>query len=278
MVERNKDTAIAWLQRYLYRRAFQRTGDDAADKQTADQDLDRALELADREHGPANTEVWLAASGREADRGDNGKALELAQRAIDEAPEDYRGYLYLGNLQLRQNGPEGRGDVITLWQKTLDKPGIAKIPISLPLAELLTAINRGQEAEELLSKLTNDLLQLRESDRNRARIKIAVLRAKAKAVGGDPHDAIAILSGAVNAARGRASAGVRDATLAEAWATLGALYSADGEFDQAAAAYRNAARSGFNSEQIGMALARVYQLSGRTDDAVARNARFRHAQ
>ncbi len=50
---------------------------------------------------------------------------------------------------------------------------------------------------------------------------------------------------------------------------MGSLYFADGDLDQAADAFRNAARSGFNPDQYGLALARAYQLAGRNDEAVA---------
>ncbi len=80
LVERNPDSASAWLQRYVYRRSYPRTDDQQPPAAPDDADLEQALQLAIADKGQPHTDVWLVASGREGERNDFAKATEYAQR------------------------------------------------------------------------------------------------------------------------------------------------------------------------------------------------------
>jgi len=259
MVAANPTETKARLARCAYRTQYEIPG--------AEEDLRAALRL-----GPEEMDVLLFAANffrRQANSRDKGseayqQALEKAAKHYEAAvklePDNYRGYLGLGEVYATQ----GESDkAIDKWREGLEHceedDVEATLFLNLPLVELLTRQGQLDDAETALATLSGIFERLRpgQSSRIRQQAKTAeeMLRAKLLVARREHLEAIPLLKSVAM------DQGTSDAAV-EAWFLLGGCYAAANQWDQAATAFGRVAALKPDLVQAQLAAATAWSKAG----------------
>lgn len=269
MVKANPDRAEAYLARYLYRQRYALEG--------MQEDIEQAVALA-----PNHLSAQLMAgenalrSGVEAAKE---KQLEVSteqyklaeqyyRRVIEINPQDERGHLGLGKALLAQHKP---GLAVDVWREGLKAIDGDGLELNAQLTAQFITLRRLEEAERSLKTLDEAIERAAPSlprlSRTALQTYAEFLRAKWHVGKGNYRDAITLLRSNIITRETLGSSERYDAEQFEAWMLLTACYSAQNEWEQAAAACDEAVQLRPESVQARLAAAQAWLKAGRHDAA-----------
>ena len=177
MLERNSESAEAWLVRYRYARRFSmpdRT--DAAAMAEIDGYLDRALELH-LEEPTKNAHVLVSAAERERDRGNTMASVELFEQAIAADPADTRPYLAISEMVAQPGNQASLDKSIAVLRDGVRAIGNRELPLILPLIRHLSARDFKDEAAHYLEIARQSVEAIPDPQKTEYRIQLAYVEA-----------------------------------------------------------------------------------------------------
>ncbi len=266
MVQRNPERPEAWLARYLYWKSLVVAKEPVATG--SDADLDRALEIGQKDPKKENAEALLFAGERAADKKDVPAARKFFERATVVRPTDYRGWTRLGQLAADEGTDEARARAVEIWSKGVASVNEYDMEIVLPLAATLIQLKRFADAEERLRPLDASMPRLLEPGRSLVELGTARLRAAAAAAQGNTMAAAATLRNVLNGTRAGSASAVYRTPYADGWMQLGDYYAELKLDDEATEAYESAGRLNENVAQWETKAAQASERCGRPSDAV----------
>jgi exosortase len=268
IVKERADDPMAWLARFRYHV----TSPPPVDPAKAEQDLNRAIELAEKNpKSPAAPFVLSTAADYKLKRNDPKRAITLLERAIEAAPSEPQPYIVLSDLKATGRGKEGLNDAVEICRRGIEKVGDTQsLPaffLKLRYASLLAEQGNLKEAEATLAPIETLLPMLTGPAKNLLKLNVGLVRSQILLSRDGPQPAMAHLRGLLDDADIQSIAQQAPEMLAKGYAFLGQLYSALSLSDLALDAYRQAARiePGNTNWQIQSAV--IAQQSGDLDTA-----------
>lgn len=268
LIEANQTDPRAWLARYRFWAADPQASSDKELLQQADEDLDQAIALVEKNGDQGNSEVLLEAGQRARRRQDPDGGRKFFERGIAAAPQDYRGYVLLANLESAQNEKESRTRAVSTLKQGLARVGSREVRLLIPLATALSDNGQFQEAETYLAKL--DELQRFANPEGQTLIRLsnAIVRAEIKANQGQIDDGIQLLQTALaNAERGPKNPNLNTAR-AKVLRTIAQLHERMERYDQVATALKEIAALSSDSETLHLQIGAAEERVGRFAEAV----------
>lgn len=269
LVQADPKQASAYLARYQYR--LSNSLPDAAS------DLEQVVQLA-----PENPVVLLAAADhyrrKAVDRGANRTAadrhalLEQAgqfyTRTIRAMPTLNRAYLGLGEVQALEDDMDR---AVQTWELGLEKCGKQSILLNARLAEALILQGEVDRAEQCLDSLDSALASLRQRGFLESELSFArgldVLKARLWLARGETNKAIELVRQVGSGPRREAEEG---AFVYQALMLLGDIHATQGQPEQAASAFDNAATARPEAAEPHLAASRVWMAVDRFELATDR--------
>ncbi len=255
LVRENPESVNACLARYSYRTRYRLDG--------ADEDLDRALVL-----DPNNLDVLLAAGQRATRQTRYDEARRYFTAVIEQAPNDRRGYLSLGETYLASNLLD---QAVTTWRNGLARVGETDLQLNLPLATTLIRLRKLDEAEQILSALDLALRNLpigmSSTAKSQARLQVDFVRARWLVGREEYARATPILRRVLNELTNRGAPEDLPRTI-EAQYELAGCALGERQPDLAAALYVQAARLQPSVAAHYVAAGRAFDLAGQSESAI----------
>ena len=271
------DDPEAWLARYRYAKLY--WADD--DPQSADDDLDRALDRCSA--GPPETQVdiLLAAAERSRQNGSTEQARQYLQRAITAHPKAVAPYLALADIEQQSGEPQAAGAAIAILRQGLqasDSRGLQatdsqSLKLKLALAQALAKSGDDTEVAILLDPLRALLPRVVDgAEKSQLALAIANVESIQQQQRGQVLKAAATLEKALQDPDAGVAADY-SRQLGQAWQRLGQLYVSLGRLDQAVQANQRAVRFNPASTVARQALADTALAAGDVELAVRENLR-----
>ncbi|MGD9644476.1 MAG: tetratricopeptide repeat protein [Pirellulales bacterium] len=253
MVRAAPERADVLVARCRYRIRFSLPG--------ADEDLDRALELAPRDPG-----VLFAAGDRARRAGKLEEARRYLTQLVEVSPYDRDGYISLGKVLVSAGELD---EAQRLWERGLEKIGRDDAALNFEAAVSLLAAGRLTEAESRLTKLTAILRTLTprmsQADRTDFAAKLDYLRGYLHSVRGRYLEAVPLLERVLVSFQGAEPGSIEATRRIQVLTRLGLCYSELEQWDRAAAAYQEAATLEPDSTELALATAKIWARANRFD-------------
>ena len=177
MIDRNPESAEAWLARYRYSKQFAVTATtDQTAKATIDGYLDRAFELH-QASATKNAHILVSVAERERIRGNTMASVELFQRAIEVDPADTRPYLAISEMVAEPGNPESLDMSIQVLQDGVRAIGNRELPLILPLIRHLSARGQSQDADSYIDTARRTIEGIPDEQRTDYKIQLGYVEA-----------------------------------------------------------------------------------------------------
>ena len=253
LVESSENKIEAFVSRHAYRVEFDLPG--AAD------DLERAVAA---DVGESDPTVALAA-GRAAMQEKRWPAAQRHfERACELRPQRAEGYLLLGQVHQAQGDA---AQALKAWQRGLDATGGDDLNLQAQIAAAQIAAGRHGEVAPALERMEKQIAWLFGPEQTAWYSVLYALRADVALAHGQDSQAIPLLRRILSLRKGDAVSESKAASDSRVYAQLGDCYARLRSWDQAAAAYQNAADLQPRNAAPRLTAGRLWEQAGWLEEA-----------